>query len=320
MNWKRTRRIGKTEIPRWDGETYYDVPPVKPVPWDWKVATYVFLGGVGGAAQVLGLLADWRRPSPRPAPPPVTRRARWLGVGGVTLGAPLIIADLKTPRRFYNMLRIIRPTSGMSIGSWLLAAFGASSGLALLAQLTGFRRTARAAHLPAALAGAGMATYTGALFGATSTPRWAAASNLLAARFGLSSMAAGAAALSLGERHGPTWQALDTVSLVALSADTALSFGVQNERRAEGTDAADRFTRDAELAAKVLHVLPVVLYAANGLSRRPSPTLSTVASTLAIAASWLTRVNEMRGARASARRPEDTFRLAQPPGSGGRRQ
>jgi formate-dependent nitrite reductase membrane component NrfD len=102
------------------------------------------------------------------------------------------------------MLRVYRGTSPMSIGSWTLVAFGGLSGLAALGQLgadvLGLRRArtlAHAAGLPAAAAGAVLATYTGSLLSATSTPLWAAGDRLLPPIFGLSGTATATAALAL---------------------------------------------------------------------------------------------------------------------------
>lgn len=35
-----------------------------------------------------------------------------------------LVHDLGRPARFLNMLRVIKPTSPMSLGSWLLTAYG----------------------------------------------------------------------------------------------------------------------------------------------------------------------------------------------------
>lgn len=304
-----TRRIGSADLPPWQGETYYDHSPVKPPTWDWKVATYVFLGGLGGAAHMLGLAGRHR--------PGLARRARGLAFLSALAGPPLIVADLKTPRRWYNMLRILRPTSAMSVGSWILTAFGGFSGLAVLGDLLGGRsgrRLAAAAQVPAALAGAGMATYTGALFGVTSTPRWSVNPGRLSQTFGAAGIVSAAAALALAEPDAATRRALEKVALLAAATEAVLSARLTRERHAAGIDtgADDRLTRDMESAAKVLQVLPLVLYGADLARRRPSRGLATAAGFGVLGGSLLLRLAEVRGARASAERPEDTFRLRQP--------
>ena len=41
-----------------DGETYYDQPSIKPSPFDWKVAAYVYVAGIAGSSQIIATLAD----------------------------------------------------------------------------------------------------------------------------------------------------------------------------------------------------------------------------------------------------------------------
>jgi protein NrfD len=144
------------------GPTYYGRPALKPSPWTWEVAAYIFLAGLGGSAQIIATAADLlggRRMRS------VVRHGRYLAAASAVLGAPLLISDLKTPRRWYNMLRIFRPASPMSIGSYILTTFGAASAVTaasdLLADRTQSGRIAKVAQIPAALAGAGMSTYTG---------------------------------------------------------------------------------------------------------------------------------------------------------------
>ncbi len=43
--------------------TYYDRPALKPSLYGWKVSGYIFVGGLGGSAQILATLANscrWR--------------------------------------------------------------------------------------------------------------------------------------------------------------------------------------------------------------------------------------------------------------------
>ena len=42
----------------------------------------------------------------------------------------LLIADLGRPERFHYMLRVVKPSSPMSVGTWILTAYGPGSGVA----------------------------------------------------------------------------------------------------------------------------------------------------------------------------------------------
>lgn len=182
---------------------YFGLPALKPSQWKWMVASYIWLAGVAGALQILAGLVllvahDLEAASA------VTRPARYGALLAASIGTVLLIADLMTPQRFMNMLRILRLTSPMSFGSYLLVAFSVTTGLTVLLQLGADlqwmqppRWVELLAQAPAAALGTWMVVYTASLLSATSNPLWAAAPGLLAGSFAGFSMAGGAAALSL---------------------------------------------------------------------------------------------------------------------------
>ena len=312
---------------RYAGPTYYGQPALKPAPWDWLVAAYIFVAGVAGSAQIIATLVDLgggRRARG------VVRRGRHLALAGSVVGGPLLIADLKTPHRWYNMLRIFRRTSPMSIGSFILSGFGLFSGLTAVGQFLADRtdhplprRLARAVQVPAALAGAGMSTYTAALLSATSTPLWAAAPRLLGARFGSSAVATGAAALSLGERVAgdgdpETARTLDRVALAATAADLAFSVAAERKYRALRVDGPLRDTAwgpvDKIGAIAVGAALPIACYALSLRSRDPRRArgLSIAASLAVLAGGMMMRQAVLHAGMESAKRPRDYVQLARP--------
>jgi formate-dependent nitrite reductase membrane component NrfD len=298
---------------RYDGTTYHGRNQVKPAPFDNRVVGgYIFLAGLSGAAQILatiGDLAGGRRARG------MVRRGRRLALAAPVLGAPLLIWDLHTPKRFYNMLRIFRATSPMSIGTWVLMAFSAASGAtALFDALPGrwARTAARVAQVPAAATGAGLATYTAALLSATSTPLWSAAPRALAARFAGSSFAAGAAALSLGEhRRGNARLArdLDTLALLALGLEAAATSVADTAYAKRGISAARDATLDHAGARGVGIALPLLLRVGSALAGRPMPMLGQLAI---LAGSAMLRVGVMDAGDLSAKRPGDAFRATEP--------
>ena len=269
----------RTTGPAPDG--YHGLPALKPSPWSAKVPAYVALVGAGGAAQILAALARW---GAGPGSRSIVRNGRLIALGTAIAGAPLLIADLKTPQRFLNMLRIWRPTSPMSFGSFTLTGFGAASALAVAGDLVRGRRgrlsraartAGEVAQAPAALLGAGVATYTGALLSATSVPLWQSAPGLLTARFAASAFASGAAALSIaehamGDRHGNS-RRLGAIALAATAVGLVLARACDRALRRDAVDGPLRSTPEGALysaGAKVIgQMLPIALLGTNAVAR-----------------------------------------------------
>lgn len=305
---------------RYDGPTYYGRPTVKPSKYHALVWSYTFVAGLAGGAQLIAALADRARRR-RPRLQSVVRHGRYLALSGPAIGSVLLIADLHTPQRWYNMLRIFRKTSPMSIGTYILSSFSVSSMLAAAAQWFGGRRVfgggvaarvAAVADVPAAASGAGMTMYTGALLSATSTPAWAAAPRLLTARFACSAIATGAAALSLCEhtrgdaRNTP---ALDRIAAVATVAGIALAGATAQHPTARRLEDAMQETGKSAmqhaLSEHLGHTLPLVCQGLNELLPGRSRGLSILASLGVLAGGMLMRAAVFDAGNASAARPGD---------------
>lgn len=158
--------------------SYYGRPVVKAAPWSNDIPAYLFLGGLAAGSTMLGAGGDLTgRPSLR-------RIGRIGGMAAISLGFAALVHDLGRPGRFVNMLRVAKPTSPMSVGTWILTAFGPLAGLAGAAELRGLlpRRmhglstvlaiSARPANLAACLAAPAVAAYTAVLLSDTATPAW----------------------------------------------------------------------------------------------------------------------------------------------------
>ncbi|WP_264992497.1 NrfD/PsrC family molybdoenzyme membrane anchor subunit, partial [Mycobacterium montefiorense] len=104
-------------VPDAEFTSYYGRPVVKPAPWGHEVAAYLFLGGVAGGS---GLLAAGAQLTGRKT---LRRNTRLSALVAVSLGAVALVKDLGRPERFVNMLRTVKLTSPMSIGSWILSLF-----------------------------------------------------------------------------------------------------------------------------------------------------------------------------------------------------
>jgi protein NrfD len=303
----------------WKGPTYYGREQLKAAPFNKVlVGTYIFLSGLSGAAALISAIVNRVR---GPEARATVRHGRLLSLLAPSIGAGLLIADLHTPKRFYNMLRVAKATSPMSVGSWILVAFSALTGATAIAEVSGrkprrlawLRRTARISEVPAAAAGIGLSTYTAALLSATSNPLWAAAPRALAARFGSSAMASGAAALSLMERRPRTRRRLDALAVTALSAELAATLCSHQAYRHRGVDGAleGGWGQLETFGTTGLGVaLPLVLYALS--PSEPRHRLSRIASWATLLGSAALRIGVLaQGARAAAR-PDVSFRFSQP--------
>lgn len=308
----------------YQGPTYYGLPAMKAPHYGWLITTYFWAGGIAGSSMVLATVADvFGRGRKRR----IVRAGRYLALAGATLSPVLLIADLHTPQRWYNMMRIFRKTSAMSIGSWTLAAFGTLAGLTALGQFwedrTGSpwgRRLARLFDLPAAAAGTMMSVYTGTLLAATNTPLWATVPRLLPALFGASAASTAAAAISLtlaatGEAD-EEGRAVDHFALAAGATELAL---VESARRHWRAQELDGPLREEPLASAFRFgalglgvVLPLALHGLQLLAGRRSRTVSTLAAVSTLAGGFLLRASLLFGGKQSAHRPEDYFKITQP--------
>ena len=304
-------------VGEWDGQTYYGRSQLKPAPFNTNlVGGYVFLAGLSGGAQLLSTLLDLTRGS---AARGVVWSGRLLALLAPTIGSALLVADLHTPQRFYNMLRVFKRTSPMSIGTWILMAFAGFSGVTAVAgwladRVHWLRSTAMAAQLPAAAAGAGLGTYTASLLSATSTPLWAAAPRALAVRFAASSIASGAAALSLCARRRDIRGDLDMICLGALAVEMAATYKADQTYRRMGVDAAfaSPSGKVATIGGKDLGTfLPLGLLALALVTGSRSRKLSVAASCAVLAGGLMMRIGIIRSGDVSASRPDISLRYNQ---------
>jgi hypothetical protein len=176
------------------GETrsYYGQPIIKEPTWEWQIPCYFFTGGLAGASSGLGLLADLAGNER------LARTARLAALAGAAASPVLLILDLGMPKRFYNMLRVFKPTSPMSVGTWILSVFGTSSGIVAATDVLGvFPRLGKAAETVAALLGPALSTYTAVLIADTSIPVWHEARRELPLVFAASSAASAGAAATI---------------------------------------------------------------------------------------------------------------------------
>jgi hypothetical protein len=180
--------------------SYYGQPVIKSPVWTPEVPIYFFTGGMAGASAGLAFAARLSGNKK------LARAATANAFAGIAVSPVLLISDLGVRRRFLNMLRVFKPTSPMSIGSWILAVEGAAVTVSAAHEFLGWfpKPVARAIEALAALLGMPLATYTAALVANTAVPVWHEGRHELPFAFaGGSAMAAGGlAALLVPGRDG----------------------------------------------------------------------------------------------------------------------
>jgi DMSO reductase anchor subunit len=165
---RRRRRAEQLMVPEAEFTSYYGRPVIKEPAWGVPdVPGYLFLGGLAGASSVLAAGAELSGYGE------LARVAKVGALGAISLSAVALVHDLGRPERFVNMLRVFKLSSPMSVGSWLLSAYGPMAGAAAVSDVTGILPAAgTAATLGAGLLGPAIATYTAALICDTAVPGW----------------------------------------------------------------------------------------------------------------------------------------------------
>jgi hypothetical protein len=162
------RRGEQPMVPPAEFTSYYGKPILNSPVWaSPDIPGYLFLGGLAGAAALLGAGAQL---TGRPA---LGKAAKTGAFGAGCVSVVALIHDLGRPARFLNMLRVFKVTSPMSVGSWLLGGFVPAAGVAALCALTGrLPRLGAAATAGSAILGPAVAAYTAALISDTAVPAW----------------------------------------------------------------------------------------------------------------------------------------------------
>ena len=165
---RRKRRGEKKMVPDAHFESYYGKPVLNKPTWEARdIAGYLFLGGLAGGSAVLAAGAELTGRATMARSTKITSLLAILG------SLVALIHDLGRPERFVRMLRVFKPSSPMSVGSWILAVFGPLAGLAAATDVTGwFPRLGRAATVGAGMVGPAVASYTAALMSDTAVPSW----------------------------------------------------------------------------------------------------------------------------------------------------
>jgi hypothetical protein len=289
-------------VPKAEFSSYYGRPVLNPPVWEEReIAGYLFLGGLAGASS---LLAAGAAATSRPA----LSRSLKLASASAALGSTYaLVKDLGRPMKAYNMLRVFKPTSPMSVGSWILGGFIPLSLAAAASEFTGLmRRSGRAATYGAGLLGPAVATYTAVLVADTAVPAWHEGWRELPPLFaGSALMAAGGAGL-LGAPRLESGPAL-VLAVAGAGVETVASRRLENSPglAAEAYEAPP--TRRMMRASRVLTAVGVAGgLASRRLEGRSARLLAAVSGLSLMAASATTRFGIFRAGMASAQDPRFT--------------
>jgi hypothetical protein len=285
-------------VPEVEFESYYGRQILKTPTWKTPdVPLYLFLGGLAGASAVL---AEGAALTGRPALERVTRLA---AAGGAAAGTVALVHDLGRPERFLNMLRVFKPTSPLSVGSFVLAPFSGLAAASAASEVTGrVPRLGRLAGLGAAALGPPLVTYTAALLSNTAVPAWHEGHRELPFVFaGSGAAAAGGLAMVLTPvaEAGPARRmVLAGAALEILAAERLLGrLGMVGEPYRIG------------LPGRLMSASRTATAVAAGLSLllgRRSRAVSVLAGAACVAASVMTRFGIFEAGLTSARDPKYT--------------
>lgn len=300
---RRRSSDGAPVVPDATFTSYYGRPVVKPSPWENDIPAYLFLGGLAAGSSLLGAGGDLTgRPSLR-------RTGRLGALVAITASFVALVHDLGKPARFVNMLRVAKPTSPMSVGTWILSLYGPAAGLAGAAELPflpGFVRRllrpfVRTAGLGAAATAPAVASYTAVLLAHTSTPAWNSARRELPFVFvGSAASAAGGLAMVFAspDDAAPARRFAVAGAALELAAEARMEQSMGLPAETLHTGRAGTLLR----ASKALTVAGAV----GAVAGRRSRVLSALAGKALVAGSVCTRFAIFEAGQASARDPKYT--------------
>jgi formate-dependent nitrite reductase membrane component NrfD len=288
--------------------TYYELPAIKEPVWIWAVPAYFFVGGAAGAAGALGSVAQAIDPD---ALGNLILNCRRIEAVGTAAGTALLIVDLGRPERFLNMLRVFRPTSPLSVGSWILAAATplAATSLILVRANGVLRRLGEAMGMAAGLLGVPLAGYTAVLLSNTAVPLWANIRRTLPALFVSSATSSATSLLGFANLNRVERKIVDRVEIAATAAELVSTLAVERDaNRVEevGRPLQEGMSGRLWNASTVCGMASLALSLLPGRAGRARPT-RLVSSVLGTVGSAAMRFAIFYAGKASSRSPRATF-------------
>ncbi|HTZ59651.1 MAG TPA: hypothetical protein VMB49_16200 [Acidobacteriaceae bacterium] len=153
---------------------YADMPVTKVPGWYGTIAWDALLNGMATGLFLATAVSELAAPA---IFRPVAKVAYPVALLLLLVDLGMLVSDLGDPLRFHHMLRVFKPTSPMSLGTWCLTIFSlpltAAAGLSLLAELGWDFEWARILAVVLGLLPAfGSAAYKGVLLSTNAQPGW----------------------------------------------------------------------------------------------------------------------------------------------------
>ena len=298
----------RSMVPEATFTSYYGRPVVKPAPWEKDIPIYLFSGGLAAGSSLLAAGAELTGRET------LRRSGRLTALAALGISMVALVHDLGRPSRFLNMLRTVKLTSPMSIGTWILSTYGPFAGLAAAAEVVDMlpgrhvrgplrlvSALGRPAGLVAGLTAPPVAAYTAVLLSDTATPSWHEAFRELPFVFVSS---AAAASGGMGMVTSPVSESGPARRMALGGAVAELVMEHQMER-SMGITAEPLHQGKAGRLMKAAKVLTVAGAAGSLLSGR-SRVLAVVSGAALMAGSACTRFGVFEAGQASARDPKYT--------------
>jgi hypothetical protein len=157
------------------GESGYAHLPITKVPgWHGLIAWDALLNGMATGLFMAAAVSELAAPA---VFNPVAKVAYPVALALLLVDLALLVSDLGDPMRFHHMLRVFKPRSPMSVGTWCLVIFSlpltAAAGLSVLSEMgIDFERARIVAVVAGLLPGFGSAAYKGVLLSTNAQPGW----------------------------------------------------------------------------------------------------------------------------------------------------
>lgn len=277
---------------------YYGRPVIKPPEWSDLIPTYFFVGGMAGTCATAAF-------GERLAKNDTLARVMLLGAAsGAAFSGFCLVADLKRPERFVNMLRVFKPTSPMSVGVYIFSGFAGSVFLATACELTGvLRPIGRIFEGIAALLGPAMSVYTAVLISDTVVPAWHHGRLSMPMLFAATSLSTAGA---LGMLFAPAAEA-GTARRMAMLGGIGVPLALDRLHTELGPRQKEAYERgEAAVYSKAAKYLTIAGAAAAVFARR-NDTIAKIAGGLLLTAGLAERFGVFRAGCNSAHDPSFTI-------------